>query len=201
VHGGWRSARRRILPEVAAGPKLPPRWASLHLTEPNTHTRREGGWLEIVWPRASQGHSGQRRGHGASVTGIDSGSSPMANGWLGWVERPEVELWLWAIEEWCTTAEDLGMAMVFARWRRQRGEEGRGRASGNGKHRPRTQFFSFLMCRDIRCGAPRACGQATWRLESITSRPPKDFKLWTWRNWIPSRPNWQTNFDALEFPI
>jgi hypothetical protein len=60
----------------------------LHLTEPNTLARREGWWLKIVWPRAVADTVAMA----LSVAGIALGSSPKANGWLGWVKRLEGEL-------------------------------------------------------------------------------------------------------------
>jgi hypothetical protein len=66
-HGWWRAWRLGRARGDASRRRLP---LDLNCpvgehpyTSPNlTHARREGGWPEIVWPRAGRGQGGRRRG-------------------------------------------------------------------------------------------------------------------------------------------
>jgi hypothetical protein len=95
-----RNARWRILPAIAAGPKLLPRLASLHLTGPNAPAREKKGWLEC------SGH-GERPHGGTPVRppGRRSGNaaSPL-HGSLHEddeeVEKLKAKLWTWFGRWW-----------------------------------------------------------------------------------------------------
>jgi hypothetical protein len=112
----------------------------LHLTEPNTLARREGGWLEIVWPRAVIDTVAMA----LSVTSIAPGSSPTPTDssarWRGlrwscnYKQLRKGARW-WRIWEW--------------RWHLLTGEDSEGEEEeerAEWKTSTETQFFTSSAC-------------------------------------------------------